>query len=271
MIFVTGDCHADWSRFSHKAFPEQDNLARDDFVIVLGDFGIWHDTSEERYWLKWMSAKNFTILFVDGNHENFDRLYSDEFEVVDFHGGKAHKIRDNIYHLMRGYVFDLCDKKIFTMGGAKSHDISDGILDVADFAYEEQIEYDFKAGRITVFDRTAANRFNKKYKELVAGNKMFRTNHISWWKQELPSESEMAFGKESLAKYGNEVDFILTHCLPKSIAACFGYTDNDTLSEYFDDLLESGLKFKKWYCGHYHKETSLGDFIIKFRNIEQIA
>lgn len=84
MIYVAGDCHADWSKFSTNCFPEQKEMTRDDFVIVCGDFGIWHDDRTERYWLKWLEEKSFTILFVDGNHENFDRLYGDEFEVVDF-------------------------------------------------------------------------------------------------------------------------------------------------------------------------------------------
>ena len=91
MVFVTGDCHAKFNKFSVENFPEQKEMTRDDIVIVCGDFGLWNDNNEERYWFKWLSEKNFTVAFVDGNHENFDRLYSDEFPIVDFHGGKAHK------------------------------------------------------------------------------------------------------------------------------------------------------------------------------------
>lgn len=104
MVYITGDTHADFSRFATRRFPEQKQLTKDDFMIVCGDFGVWHDCPEERYWFDWLSKKPFTLLFVDGNHENFDRLNND-FSVIDFHGGKAHKIRDNVYHLMRGYIF----------------------------------------------------------------------------------------------------------------------------------------------------------------------
>ena len=76
MIYITGDVHADFSKFSTKRFPEQKHITKKDFVIVCGDFGIWEDNSSERYWLDWLEKKNFTILFVDGNHSNFDRLYS---------------------------------------------------------------------------------------------------------------------------------------------------------------------------------------------------
>lgn len=105
-VYITGDCHGDFKKFSTDSFPEQKGLSRDDFVIVCGDFGLWHDTKDERYWLNWLQSKPFTLLFVDGNHENFDRLYSDEFPIIDFHGGKVHKIRENVYHYKKSLYRD---------------------------------------------------------------------------------------------------------------------------------------------------------------------
>lgn len=57
MIYITGDCHADWSRFSADSFPEQKEMTRDDYVIVCGDFGIWHSNNTEKWWLDWLSKK----------------------------------------------------------------------------------------------------------------------------------------------------------------------------------------------------------------------
>ena len=134
---------------------------------MCGDFGIWHDNAEERYWLKWLNNKPFTTVFVDGNHENFDRLYSDEFPIVDFHGGKAHKIRDNIYHLMRGYVFEFDGKRFFCLGGASSHDISDGILDRADFDWYYEVtgeDYKYNGRHIEGFVVEDANGYMVKLK-----------------------------------------------------------------------------------------------------------
>ena len=102
MIFVTGDCHGDFRKFSTESFPEQKEMTKDDIVIICGDFGaIWDCDGISRfesYWLNWLDEKPFTTVFVDGNHENFDRLTS-EFEIVDFHGGKAHKLNNSVYHL----------------------------------------------------------------------------------------------------------------------------------------------------------------------------
>ena len=42
MIWITGDCHAEFNRFSTKRFPAQKEMTKDDFVIICGDFaGIW--------------------------------------------------------------------------------------------------------------------------------------------------------------------------------------------------------------------------------------
>lgn len=68
-----------------------------------------------------LGKKKYMILFVDGTHENFDLIA--RYPVVNFAGGKAHKIRDNIYHLMRGQIFEIEGEKYFCMGGGESPDI----------------------------------------------------------------------------------------------------------------------------------------------------
>ena len=207
MIYITGDCHGDWRRFSLDCFPEQKETTRNDYVIICGDFGLWHDTSSERYWLDWLNNKPFTTLFVDGNHENYDRL--NNFEEIDFLGGKAHQIRENIYHLMRGYVFKICDKKIFAFGGASSHDIEDGILNETDF--------------------DSYNDFRAAWKEWDKKGKMFRVNHYTWWSDEMPNEKEKERGIENLKKCNNDVDFIVSHCCPQE-QVCNAIRTNHTNS-----------------------------------------
>ena len=61
MIYVTGDCHGDWRRFSTYRFPAQQHMCKDDYIIVLGDFGLWHKTSEESWWLDNLEKRNFTL------------------------------------------------------------------------------------------------------------------------------------------------------------------------------------------------------------------
>jgi DNA repair exonuclease SbcCD nuclease subunit len=122
-IFLTGDIHGeiDVRRLNTTGFYEQKELTKDDYLIILGDFGlIWNNSKEEKYWLKWLKDKPFTTLFIDGNHENHPLLNS--YEVKEWNGGKVHFINDSIIHLMRGQVFEINGKSFFTMGGASSVD-----------------------------------------------------------------------------------------------------------------------------------------------------
>ena len=124
-VFLTGDTHIpiDISKLKKSKFKEQKELDKDDFLIVLGDFGlIWQyePDNTEKYWTEVLNNKNFTTLFVDGNHENHKRLNS--MPVETWHGGKVHKITDSIIHLMRGQVFEIHGHTYFTFGGAASTD-----------------------------------------------------------------------------------------------------------------------------------------------------
>ncbi len=120
MIYVTGDTHGDIKRFRKR---ELKKLTTKDYLIVCGDFGfLWDESEDEKEKLNFLKSQKYTILFVDGTHENFDILES--FPTIDFKGGKATKIADNIYHLQRGEIFNISGKFIFTFGGGVSSDLN---------------------------------------------------------------------------------------------------------------------------------------------------
>jgi hypothetical protein len=240
MIFITGDIHGNPVRFSTDNFYEQKEFSGnkdDNFVIICGDFGlVWNCTEEnktEKYWLDWLESKPFTTCFVDGNHENFDRL--DAYPVEEWNGGKVHKIRPHVIHLMRGQVFEIEDKKFFTFGGASSHDISDGILDPFE-------------------DRELIKEWRNDW------SKMFRVNHVSWWERELPSEEEMQEGIENLNKYNNKVDYIISHSPSASVIALLGkgLYEQDKLTKYLEEI-RCNTEYKRMYSGHMHVDRAVND------------
>lgn len=115
MLFITGDTHGQLDKFYTY------NMSKNDAVIVTGDFGfIWHGGTKEKLLLDKLSSFPFQIYFIDGNHDNFDNL--EDYRIIDFHGGRARQICNNVFHLMRGEVYVIDGKKIFTMGGAASID-----------------------------------------------------------------------------------------------------------------------------------------------------
>lgn len=118
MIYVTGDTHGDIDRFKDSAMKK---LKKNDTLIICGDFGFfWDGSKKEKSVLKKLASKDYTIAFVDGCHENFDILES--YPISEWNGGKARIINKNIVHLMRGQIYTIEDKKIFTFGGGHSQD-----------------------------------------------------------------------------------------------------------------------------------------------------
>lgn len=214
-IFVTGDTHGlqDFNKL-HIFAGQHPELTENDYVIIAGDFGaIWSEQTLVQE-LSYYKELPFTVLFVDGNHENFDILNA--YPVEEWHGGKVHVIRRNIIHLMRGQVFELEDKTFFTFGGATSID------------------------------------------------KFMRRKGISWWEQELPTLAEFDEGFANLKRYGNKVDYIITHScgrralaypqLKKAAGIKTGCPEVGMISEFEDRVI-----FKRWYFGHFHIDAKLGD------------
>lgn len=182
-VYATGDTHGNFLRFEEQHFPEQKKMTRSDYMIICGDFGgIWNGEPQDAETLDQLEALPFTTLWVDGNHENFDEIYN--YPVEEWHGGKIHRIRPHVIHLMRGQVFEIEGHTFFTMGGARSVDVWDGILDPDEPGFE------------------------LKYWALRRRQAVFRVKHLSWWEQELPSDEEYAEARRNLERVRYEVDYI---------------------------------------------------------------
>lgn len=122
-IYVTGDTHGtlDAAKLEPGNFSQGQELGKDDYLIIAGDFGLVMDDSDiEHAERRQLSRQPWTTLFVDGNHENFDML--DEFSDEPWHGGLVQRIAPSILHLERGHVFDIDGMAVFAMGGAQSVD-----------------------------------------------------------------------------------------------------------------------------------------------------
>lgn len=126
-IYITGDIHGDMSirKLGRSSFEEGRSLTRDDYVIILGDFGlVWDGRESDEWWLDWLEACPWTTLFIDGNHENHPLLAT--YPARGYMGGMVHEVRPHVLHLMRGWVFDLPadggTRSFLAMGGAASHD-----------------------------------------------------------------------------------------------------------------------------------------------------
>lgn len=76
MIYITGDTHGDFARFSAKRLRRAGmELTQEDYIIICGDFGLcWAKNKTFEYHCKNFAEKPYTILWVQGNHENYDMI-----------------------------------------------------------------------------------------------------------------------------------------------------------------------------------------------------
>ena len=233
-IIVTGDIHGNpFQRLNVENFPEGKTFTKEDYVIILGDFGlVWDDSAMEHSCLDWLENKPWTTLFIDGNHENYDLL--NKFPIEEWGGGRVQKIRSSVIHLLRGEVYDIGGYKFLAMGGARSHDIQDGVLEVGDPRIKIWKKDDFK---------------------------LFRINHISWWEEEIPNEEERKNALKNLAENDYKVDYILTHEAPSSDVVLMDHLlyHPDEYSKWLEMEIRQKVKYKKWFFGHYHLNLDVNE------------
>lgn len=280
-LFITGDTHGAEScgydsrdgyvsRLNMRNFPQQKYLTKDDYVVICGDFGGVFDTDRryfresesEKHHLDWLDSRNFTTLFVPGNHENYDRLRGNTnefglhgwlFEKMDeenreafrngypqktWHGGIVRVIRPSVLMLESG-VFDLSGFRCFVYGGAASHDISGGILDPGDYQTEKQ--------------------YRQAYQRMAEKGEPFRVRGLTFWDQEIPGNKEEHFARTALDAVHWKVDLVFTHQCPSSLLKEIDESpEPDRVSQYLE-LLKGNLTFSQWYFGHHHENMDFSD------------
>ena len=133
-------------------------------------------------------------------------------------------------------MFEIGGKKIFTFGGASSHDITGGILETDD--------PDFK----------------RKKKSLDREGIPYRINHLTWWAEELANEEEMEEGRRNLRKHDYTVDYIVTHCCSTGTQAFLDGSRyvSDRETDYLE-FIKNYTNYKKWFFGHYHGNRNVFD------------
>ncbi len=121
-IFISSDTHGtlDVDKVCNF-FRGKASLTKADYLIICGDVGVcgFHPTVEKET-IAALRALPVTVLFCDGNHENFASLNS--YQPEEWHGGLVHRIYNDIIHLMRGQVYEIENQRFFVFGGAYSTD-----------------------------------------------------------------------------------------------------------------------------------------------------
>ena len=234
-IFICADTHGimNIKKIEHLVKKMQPNY--EDYIIICGDVGIGWNEEITKELIAFYEGLGTNILFIDGNHENFHELK--KFPIETWNGGCTHKISEHIRFLCRSQIFTICGKTFLTLGGADSHD------------KENRIEGE------------------------------------SWWKEEKITKTDIDVAYKNLWKVDFKVDYILTHT-PSNIFAKSLYElftrcgeefpvylkskfKNNKSGKLLDDLAID-VKYKKWFCGHWHIDEKLGKSQMLYENIVEI-
>ena len=134
-----------------------------------------------------------------------------------------------------------------TMGGASSHDIEDGILDMND------------------------PNFRGQYIHLLLENQRhFRIRGRSWWPEELPSAEEYAEARRNLGAHGWSVDYIITHSPPTSFTGTMD-RPRDELTDFLEEIRQKA-HYQLWLFGHCHGDRMLDEkHQLVYRQIVQLV
>lgn len=232
MILLTGDTHGNHRKLlyfvnSANTISEQciDNEIL--YFIILGDFGYtWNNDIIQSY-INEVDVLNdkIKILFIDGNHENFNVLYNlPEVKMFDSVVGQLCK---NTFHLKRGNIYNIEGKTIFTMGGAVSIDKQFRTPNVTWWEQEQPSHSEFE---------NALNNLEKHNYDVDIILTHTCSNRV-------------------LNKY---VDMLC-----KGIDASHNTfkVDDNCMVKKFLDMVEEKTTFKNWYFGHFHTDMWLEEGI----------
>lgn len=233
-LLVTGDKHGEieMDELSSASFPEGARLCRDDILVIAGDFGLCfapRQVRSEQWWLNWLDKKPWTTVFVDGNHENFPRL--DSLPVKEMFGGPVGVAAPNVFHLRRGYVYELAGQKCFVMGGAASVDRHARIPGVSWWPEEIPSSAEMDRGMKNLdaagweVDAVITHAAPVRMIRPLLERTMF----------EIPLNKGRLKG--FLARMYEDIHF------------------RDPCSEYLEEIAKR-IRFRKWFFGHYHLDAS---------------
>ncbi len=239
-FYITGDKHRNFD--SVEKFCKETRTRKKDVLIFLGDcgFNYFEDKRDDK--LKQRVAElNITLFCLHGNKEKRPANIS-TYGKRSFCGGTVYyePKYPNILFAIDGEIYNFEGKKYFVMGGAHSVD--------------------------------------KKYC-LEKG--------LPYWEDEMPTPALMKHAEKRLAEHNNKVYGVLTHTCPfqylptemfmttrknakqsnfskflKRFPKKTFEPDIDRSTEYWLGELEQKIRYRYWFCGHYHVDKQIDKVIM---------
>ena len=231
-IFISGDTHGLLDAGKLINLSEKEKLDYKDYLIICGDCGVVWDKDLLDAHIEVYENLNTNVMFIDGNHENFDML--NEYKVEIWAGGKIHKISDHITHLMRGQVFEILGKTFFCLGGANSTDKA------------------YRTEHISWWNDEEITHTNLQESLENLSKHNFKVDYVL---THCPPNKIITKIAEIFTQCGESVPYFLEKKL------------KHTSSGEILDILQQKIDFKKWFFGHLHIDEYMLKHNALFENI----
>ena len=239
MYFKRIDISADWHGeiLQIQKYCAKQHLTKEYLVLVCGDAGLnfngYHDDKPAK---SIVNSLGPTFLFVRGNHEMRPQTCP-YYNEVSWAGGTVYQEAEfpNLLFAKDGEIYKLNDMKCICIGGAYSVDMH--------------------------YRRWLGELIKKKI----------------WWEDEQLNECEKQYVEQRLKENNWEVDLVLSHTVPYKYLPTESFLegiDQSTVSQETEkwlDYIESKLKYRKWYAGHFHCSKKIDNLEIVYENYHEIT
>lgn len=229
MIYITADPHGEFRPI--KRFAEENNLSRDDIIIVLGDTGVnYFGTQRDQQPRKVIAKTPVTLFCIHGNHEMRPQSLPELYHEEEWHGGTVfvEEAVPNLLFAKDGCIFDLEGIETIVIGGAYSVDKDYRIKNEWSWFEDEQPDDATKA--------FVEHQLEKRRWHVDAV-----LSHTCPHKYE-PTEAFIEGVDQSLVDKGTEL---------------------------WLDTIEARLTYRAWYCGHWHISKTIDRLHFMFHEIER--
>ena len=233
-VYVTADTHR-WkglAKLGEAEWPEGQGLSREDYLVILGDYGgVWTNPEDGS-------------LVADDDRELLAWFERQPWTTLFVDGNHENH--------------DVIDKFPVTERFGGSVQVVPGYPHLIHLMRGEV--YDLPPG-----DGMTARCFVMGGAE--SADRMWRTEGVSWWAREMPSDEEYDRAEANLERVGWSVDYVLTHDLPYNVLCDWwrselrGRPESNQLTgflHYVDERLD-WERLRMWYAGHHHRDVTLYD------------
>ena len=215
MIYKTGDTHGNLNNIVE--FCKENNLNKEDIMIILGDAGLNYYTNYRSYICKEYFSNHITctLFLVHGNHEQNPEFMSSMLEK-EWNGGTVFYEKEfpDILYAKDGEIYDLNGVKTVVLGGAYSVDKNYRLLMGYNWFEDEQMSPEVR--------QRCEDNLEK------AG-----------WEVDVVLSHTVPLSAEPTEYFISGID----------------QSKVDKTTEIWLESIKERLTYKHWYAGHYHCEV----------------